>query len=155
MNINVAILDDRAVIPENIYEGDAAVDLRCLEDFNICRNEVMTISTGLAFEIPYGYAGFVQPRSGLAAKNGITVLNTPGLIDSGYRGEIKVILHKVDAIVHTDSVYSGLHDYTTNFKAGDRIAQLVIQKIEHPNFVYKETLSETERSDGGLGSSGK
>ena len=98
--------------------------------------------TGIALALPEGYAGFIQPRSGLASKHGVTCLNSPGLIDSGYRGELKVLL------INTDP--------TNPFevKRGERIAQLVIQKVEQANFIEMDDLTQTERGDGGFGSTG-
>lgn len=100
------------------------------------------VPTGLAVAIPRGYAGFVQPRSGLAMRHGVTCLNTPGLIDADYRGELKVLL------INTDP------DRDFEVTRGDRIAQLVIQRVEHASFVEVETLDETERGVGGFGHTG-
>ena len=100
------------------------------------------VPTGLAVAIPRGYAGFVQPRSGLAMRHGVTCLNTPGLIDADYRGELKVLL------INTDP------DRDFEVTRGDRIAQLVIQRGEHASFVEVETLDETERGVGGFGHTG-
>ena len=101
------------------------------------------VATGIAIALPKGYAGLVQPRSGLAFKHGVTVLNTPGLIDSGYRGELKVCLIN--------------HDPTEPFEVtrGERIAQLVVQAVEHVTFVEVDTLDDSERGDKGFGSSGR
>jgi dUTP pyrophosphatase len=101
------------------------------------------VATGVAIALPVGYAGMVQPRSGLANKHGVTVLNTPGLIDSGYRGELKVCLIN--------------HDPSDAFEVtrGERIAQLVVQKVEHVDFVAVDQLDDTERGDKGFGSSGR
>ena len=98
--------------------------------------------TGIAVSIPEGYAGFVQPRSGLAAKHGVSIVNSPGLIDSHYRGEIKVVLINLD----TDNPFE-VHK-------GDKICQLVFQKVENADFVEVETLDDTVRGDGGFGSTG-
>ena len=100
------------------------------------------VPTGLALEIPHGYVGLVHPRSGLAIKSGIGIVNAPGTIDSGYRGEIQVILFNFDTSA------------TFYYKSGDRIAQLVIQKVEHAKFVQVEALDDSERGSGGFGSSG-
>lgn len=99
--------------------------------------------TGVAVAIPPGYAGFVQPRSGLALKHGVTVLNTPGLIDAGYRGELKVLLINTDPSEPFEVV------------RGERIAQLVIQAVEHVDFVEVDELDETDRGDGGFGHTGR
>ncbi len=101
------------------------------------------VGTGIALAIPLGFAGFVQPRSGLAARHGVTCLNTPGLIDAGYRGELKVLL------VNTDPVEA------FEVRRGERIAQLVIQKIEHVDFVAVDELPDSERGAGGFGSTGR
>jgi dUTP pyrophosphatase len=101
------------------------------------------VPTGIAVAIPRGYAGFIQPRSGLALKHGVTCLNTPGLIDADYRGELKVLL------VNTDP------EETFEVRRGERIAQLVIQAVEHADLVEVESLDETERGDGGFGHTGR
>ena len=113
-----------------------------LTSITSCQNSSFILIARLSLAIPEGYAGFVQPRSGLAVKNGITVLNTPGLIDSGYRGELKVLL------INTDP--------TTPFEIvrGERIAQLVIQKVEQVEFVEMDSLPSSERGEGGFGSTG-
>lgn len=118
------------------------MDLRAVAPATLAPLERALIPTGLAIAIPQGYAGFVQPRSGLAIKQGITVLNTPGLIDSHYRGELKVALINLDP--HT----------TFSIASGDRIAQLVIQKVEEVTWKLVEELEATERGQGGFGSSG-
>jgi dUTP pyrophosphatase len=130
-----------AVLPKQAYAGDAGVDLSACERHELGPGERATVGTGLAVEIPEGYAGFVQPRSGLAAAHGITVLNTPGLIDSGYRGEVKVIL------LNTDRAE------TFVVEPGMRIAQLVIQAVEEVELVEAEELAASERGARGHGSS--
>jgi dUTP pyrophosphatase len=135
-------LRDDAVIPRQAYAGDAGVDLSAAERHELGPGERATVGTGLAVEIPEGYAGFVQPRSGLAANHGITVLNTPGLIDSGYRGEVKIILLNTD------------REETFVVEPGMRIAQLVIQAVEHVELVEAEELATSERGARGHGSSG-
>ena len=142
IEIPILLTNTEATIPQNAKPGDAGVDLCSSEVATIFPGERALIGTGVAIAIPEGYAGFVQPRSGLAIKNGIGVLNTPGLIDSGYRGEIKVIL------LNTDK------SNAFNINVGDRIAQLVIQRVENVNFLQIETLDETERGDGGFGHTG-
>ncbi len=133
-----------ARLPAYMNPGDAGADLYAAETVALdAAGGRGLIPTGIAIAIPDGYAGFVQPRSGLAAKHGITCLNTPGLIDSGYRGEIKVLL------INTDPS----HEYKV--EAGTRIAQLVIQKVENVNFSLTDSLDETQRGAGGFGSSGK
>lgn len=135
-------LRDDAVIPRQAYPGDAGFDLSAAERHELGPGERAMVGTGLAVEIPEGYAGFVQPRSGLAANHGITVLNTPGLIDSGYRGEVKVILLNTD------------REETFVVEPGMRIAQLVIQAVEHVELVEADELATSERGARGHGSSG-
>lgn len=132
-----------AVIPEYKTKGAAGADLCALLDapLTIPAGKFAMVPTGLFFEIPEGYEVQVRPRSGLAAKNGITVLNTPGTIDSDYRGEIKVIL-----------INLGSSDFTIN--SGDRIAQMVIAPVIQASFSIVENLSQTERGSGGFGSTG-
>ncbi len=142
LSIKITRLVDEAVIPTYAYPGDAGMDLRAVAPATLAPLERALIPTGLAIAIPQGYAGFVQPRSGLAIKQGITVLNTPGLIDSHYRGELKVALINLDP--HT----------TFSIASGDRIAQLVIQKVEEVTWKLVEELEATERGQGGFGSSG-
>lgn len=133
-----------ASIPKYMTAGDAGADLYAAESVILkAAGGRELVSTGIAVAIPKGYAGFVQPRSGLANKHGVTCLNAPGLIDSGYRGELKVLL------INTDP------EEKFEIKVGDRIAQLVIQKVEQVDFVEVTELDETERGEGGFGSSGK
>lgn len=135
-------LDETLEVPRYAYEGDAGVDLRAAEDFSLKPFERKLVPTGIAIALPRGYAGFVMPRSGLAVKHGVSIVNTPGLIDSDYRGELKVTLINLDP--------------NESFQAqkGDRIAQLVIMKVENANFECRASLDETERGDSGFGSSG-
>jgi dUTP pyrophosphatase len=134
-------LRDDARVPQRAYSGDAGVDLAACDAHTLGPGERAVIGTGLAVEIPDGYAGFVQPRSGLAANHGVTVLNTPGLIDSGYRGEVKVILLNTDAAE------------TFVVEPGMRIAQLVVQAVEDVELVEAGELAESERGARGHGSS--
>lgn len=142
LNIPITTLVEGASVPSYAYSGDAGMDLRAIEHFELKPFERALVPTGLAIAIPEGYAGFVQPRSGLAIKQGVTVLNTPGLIDSHYRGELKVALINLDP----DNVFE--------VNPGDRIAQLVIQKVERVEWNVVDSLDETERGAGGFGSSG-
>mgnify|MGYP002520070071 CR=1 FL=1 len=142
LQIDITKLCDDAVVPGYAYPGDAGVYLCAVEAVTLAPFERALVPTGLAIAIPEGYAGFVQPRSGLAIKQGVTVLNTPGLIDSHYRGELKVALINLDA------------NSTFEVHPGDRIAQLVIQKVENVSWHLVEKLDETERGTGGFGSSG-
>ncbi len=140
LKLNVKRLHDDVVLPSYAYSGDAGLDLRSYEDVELKPFERKLISTGLAVAIPDGYAGFVQPRSGLAAKLGLSIVNTPGLIDAHYRGELKVILINLDA------------ESSVALKKGERIAQLVIQKVPVVELVEVDELDETDRGAGGFGS---
>lgn len=143
LDVPLVRLDPDLPVPAYARPGDAGVDLLARERVVLQpRNGRAQVPTGVAVAIPEGYAGFIQPRSGLALKHGVTCLNTPGLIDSGYRGELIVLL------VNTDS---GSH-YTV--ERGDRIAQLVIQKVEHALFREVAALDETHRGEGGWGHTG-
>ena len=141
--IEVAIQKVRpdAVVPARAYAGDAGLDLAATERIELGPGERSVVPTGLAVAIPEGYAGFVQPRSGLASRHGITIVNTPGLVDSGYRGELMVVLHNTDR--------------TEPFvvEAGMRIAQLVVLPIPEVELVEVEELPPSERGERGFGSS--
>jgi dUTP pyrophosphatase len=132
---------EEAVVPELATLGSAGFDLASSERVELNTGTRAVIDTGISLEIPPGYEGQVRPRSGLAIKYGLTVLNAPGTIDSDYRGPVKVILH------NTGPKYL--------VEAGDRIAQLVIQKVPKVKFESVEVLSETERGSGGFGSTGR
>lgn len=135
--------DPTLELPAHATAGDAGADLRASEDVTLpAGGGRALVPTGISIAIPDGYAGFIQPRSGLAYKHGVTVLNTPGLIDSGYRGELKVLL------INTDPT----NDFVV--QRGERIAQLVIQAYEELNFVEVEELPDSERGTGGFGSTG-
>jgi dUTP pyrophosphatase len=134
-------LREDAIVPERAYPGDAGLDLVACELAEIGPGERAVVGTGLAVAIPEGHAGFVQPRSGLAAEHGVTVLNTPGLIDSGYRGEVRVIL------LNTDEETPFL------VEPGMRIAQLVVVPITSVRTAEVEALPATERGVRGFGSS--
>jgi dUTP diphosphatase len=142
MTLNVRRLDARARLPTRAYPGDAGLDLYALEDGALEPGERASVRTGIAVEIPDGEAGLVLPRSGLAARHGIALVNAPGLIDSGYRGEIVVLLLNTDPSVRFEMA------------AGDRIAQLVLVKVQTPEVVEVEALAVSERGAGGFGSSG-
>jgi dUTP pyrophosphatase len=135
-------LDPSVDLPSYAYEGDAGLDLRSSEDVVLEPFERRLISTGLAIAIPDGFAGFVQPRSGLALKTGLSMANTPGLIDAHYRGELKVCAINLDP--------SG----PISIRRGDRIAQLVIQRVPVVSLLEVDELDETDRGSGGFGSSG-
>jgi dUTP pyrophosphatase len=135
-------LDPAAVVPAYALFGDAGADLVTTTDVILQPGERAVVGTGLAIAIPDGYAGFVHPRSGLAARVGLGMVNAPGTIDAGYRGEIKVILVNHDPLIPIE------------LKRGDRIAQLVIQRVEHAHFEVVETLGDSARGTGGWGSTG-
>ena len=134
-------LREDAVVPLRAYSGDAGLDLAACERVELAPGQRATVGTGLAVAIPEGYAGYVQPRSGLAAKHGITIVNTPGLVDSGYRGELKIIL------LNTDAAESFV------VEAGMRIAQLVVLEIPSVDPVEVDELPASERGVRGFGSS--
>ncbi len=142
--ISVAIkrLDPSVELPSYAYAGDAGLDLRAQASVDIAPFERVLIPTGLAIALPDGYAGFVQPRSGMALKRGLSIVNTPGLIDAHYRGELKIIAINLDA-----------HE-TIHIERGERIAQLVIQAVPTVQLVEVDELDETDRGTGGFGSSG-
>lgn len=130
--------DKEIYIPEYMTRGASGMDLSSVEDIILWSNDTAIVSTNLSVEIPDGYEIQIRPRSGLAAKYSVTVLNTPGTIDSDYRGEIKVILHN-----------AGFEDF--KISKGDRIAQMVLAKVEKME-LYEDKLSETDRESGGFGS---
>ena len=135
-------LDPTVELPTYAYEGDAGLDLRSSEDATLAPFERRLVSTGLAIAIPEGYAGFVQPRSGLALKQGLSMANTPGLVDAHYRGELKICAINLDS------------QRNIEIHRGDRIAQLVIQKVPVVTLQEVDELDETDRGAGGFGSSG-
>lgn len=135
-------LDPTVELPSYAYAGDAGLDLRARESVVLKPLERRLVSTGLAIAIPEGYAGFVQPRSGLALRKGLSMANTPGLIDAHYRGELKVCAVNLDS--QNDIV----------IERGERIAQLVIQKVPVVTLTEVDELDETDRGTGGFGSSG-
>jgi len=144
VQVPVVRLDEDLPLPNYANEGDAGADLIARIDVTLAAGGGRAaVPTGIALAIPPGHAGFVQPRSGLALRHGVTCLNTPGLIDSGYRDELAVLL------VNTDPV----DDYQVH--RGDRIAQLVIQRVEQAQFVPVEDLGTSERGLGGFGSTGR
>ena len=142
MTLRVRRLDARARLPTRAYAGDAGLDLYALEDGALGPGERASIRTGIAVEIPDGQAGLVLPRSGLAAKHGIALVNAPGLIDAGYRGEVRVLLLNTD------------RSATFPISAGDRVAQLVLVNVQTPVVVEVGDLALSERGRGGFGSSG-
>jgi dUTP pyrophosphatase len=141
-DLRVARLRDDAILPAQAYDGDAGLDLAACERAELQPGDRAVVGTGVAVAIPDGYAGLVLPRSGLAARHGLTIVNTPGLIDSGYRGELKVIL------LNTDNV----HPFVV--EPGMRIAQLVVLELPELELVETDQLPATERGVRGHGSSG-
>lgn len=135
-------LDPGIPVPARAHEGDAGVDLCTTEDVIIEPGERVLVGTGIAVALPIGTVGLIHPRSGLAAKAGLSVVNTPGTVDAGYRGEIKVCLINHDPRAAIE------------LRRGDRIAQLLVQKVELVDFVEVESLDDTARGAGGYGSSG-
>jgi len=141
IELPVRKLRDDAVVPDRAYSGDAGLDLAAVERVELGPGERALVATGLAVAIPDGHAGFVQPRSGLAAKHGITIVNSPGLVDSGYRGELKVVLQNTDP---RDAFV---------VEPGMRIAQLVVVPVPGVAAVEVEELPDSERGERGFGSS--
>lgn len=142
IDVQIQILDTDLEIPRYAKDGDAGVDLRSTEKLALEPGQRALVKTGIAIALPAGYVGLVHPRSGLAVKHGITVVNAPGTIDSGYRGEIMVCLLNTD------------RSESFSIERGDRIAQLIIQKYEHANFRQVEELEISARGSTGFGSSG-
>jgi dUTP pyrophosphatase len=143
VDLPVRLLSENARLPTRAHDGDAGLDLRAAEGTTIGPGKRASVGTGIALEVPTGHAGLVLPRSGLAAKHGISLVNAPGLIDSGYRGEIRVLLLNTD----------GREPFEID--PGDRIAQLVITPIADAEPVEAAELAVSGRGDGGFGSSGR
>lgn len=143
MELRIAKLKEGATAPTRAHAGDAGLDLYACEAAHLGPGERWSVGTGVAMEIPAGYAGMVLPRSGLARDHGIALVNGPGLIDEGYRGEVRVLL------LNTDPAD------TFRIAPGDRIAQLVVVPVGLPEPVEVASLSESSRGDGGFGSSGR
>lgn len=140
--IPIKRLDPDLPLPERAHRGDAGVDLHCAEDLVIAPGERTLVKTGIALALPLGTVGLIHPRSGLAAKHGLTIVNAPGTVDADYRGELMVCL------LNTDK------DTPFEITRGMRIAQLVVQRVELPDFVEVDELDETVRGAGGYGSTG-
>lgn len=140
--LRVRRLDPSARLPTRAHPGDAGLDLHALHDGTLAPGARAMVATGIAVEIPDGQAGLVVPRSGLAARRGIAIVNAPGLIDAGYRGELRVLLHNTD----------GAAAFT--YAAGDRIAQLVLVDVALPAVLEVSELEDSARGAGGFGSSG-
>lgn len=141
IEVKFKMITPDAIMPKYMSNGSSGADIYSNEDVIINPGEIKLVSTGFQLSIPEGYEGQVRPRSGLALKNGVTVLNAPGTIDSDYRGEVKVIL-----------INLGKEEFRIN--KGDRIAQLIIADVAKADFILKENLDETIRSDGGFGHTG-
>src|ERR1700684_4311812 len=141
-DVQLARLDPGVPLPGYALPGDAGADLTAAHDVELAPGERAIVGTGIAIALPVGYAAFVHPRSGLAAKHGVTLVNAPGTIDAGYRGEIKVILLNTDAT------------RPVSLRRGDRIAQLVVQRVEHVSFREVTALPGSARGEDGFGSTG-
>lgn len=142
MQIQVLRLDPDLPVPAYAHPGDAGADLVTAVDVTLAPGERALVPTGIALALPEGYVALVHPRSGLAARHGLSIVNTPGTIDAGYRGEIKVLLINHDP------------REAIELRRGDRVAQLVIQRFEHAEFVPVEALPDSVRGAGGYGSTG-
>lgn len=143
ITVPIKRLDPSVPLPAYAYQGDAGLDLRASETVTVPPLSRVLIPTGLAIAIPDGFAGFVQPRSGMALKQGLTIANTPGLIDAHYRGELKIIAFNIN------------RDQEVRVERGERIAQLVIQEVPVVDLCEVDELDETDRGTGGFGSSGR
>lgn len=143
IEVQIKLLDEDLPMPRYQNEGDAGLDLPSRVDYVLEPGERAMIPTGIAVAIPRGYAGFVLPRSGLASRHGISLVNSPGLVDSGYRGELAIVM------INTD------RREAFHIKRGDRIAQLVIQRVEEVTLAGVDELDDTSRGSGGFGSTGK
>ncbi|MFT4297966.1 MAG: dUTP diphosphatase [Candidatus Woesearchaeota archaeon] len=141
MNVKITKIKENAIIPKYAKPGDAGVDLCSTENYNLKPGERCLVSTGIKIALPDGYEAQVRPRSGLALKNGISIVNTPGTIDSCYRGELGVIV-----------INHGQEEF--KIEQGMRIAQMIINKVEQAEFQEVEELDKTERGEGGFGHSG-
>jgi len=142
VDVLITRLDPGLPLPRYAHPGDAGADLVAAADVELAPGQRGVVPTGMAIALPAGYAAFVHPRSGLAARHGVTIVNAPGTVDAGYRGEIKVTMLNTDATE------------TVRFRRGDRIAQLVIQRVEQAVFHEAEVLPGSARGDGGFGSTG-
>ena len=142
MRLGIRRLDPNLPLPSYAHKGDAGLDLYAAKAATIAPGHRALIPTGVALALPDGYAGFVQPRSGRALRDGLSLVNTPGLIDSHYRGEIQVIAVNLDP------------DKTLTIQYGDKVAQLVVQRVERCELAEIDALDETARGEGGFGSTG-
>jgi dUTP pyrophosphatase len=142
VEVLITRLDPDVPLPSYARQDDAGADLVCAEDVDLAPGQRAVVGTGIAIALPAGYAAFVHPRSGLAARHGVTLVNAPGTIDAGYRGEIKVVLLNTDPAT------------PVSFRRGDRIAQLVVQRVEQAAFREVTALPDSARGDNGFGSTG-
>lgn len=142
VRIQLQRLDPGVPVPAYAHPGDAGADLATTVDVELAPGERALVPTGIAIALPEGYVALVHPRSGLAARHGLSIVNTPGTIDAGYRGEIKVLLVNLDPRT------------PVRLERGDRIAQLVVQRVELAEFAVVDALPESRRGDGGYGSTG-
>jgi dUTP pyrophosphatase len=142
VEVLITRLDPDVPLPSYARQDDAGADLVCAEDVDLAPGQRAVVSTGIAIALPAGYSAFVHPRSGLAARHGVTLVNAPGTIDAGYRGEIKVVLLNTDPAT------------PVSFRRGDRIAQLVVQRVERAAFREVAALPDSARGDNGFGSTG-
>jgi dUTP pyrophosphatase len=142
VQVKIKKIKESAILPKYAHEGDAGVDLYSTKEYALKPGERTLVSTGISIAIPLGYEAQVRPKSGLALKHGISIVNTPGTIDAGYRGEIGVII-----------INHGQEDYT--IEKGKKVAQMVFNKIEAVNFEEVEDLDDTTRGEGGFGSTGQ
>ena len=142
VQLHIRRIDPNLPVPGYAHDGDAGLDLYASKSTTLAPGQRILIPTGIAIELPEGYAGFVQPRSGRALKEGLSFVNTPGLIDSHFRGEIQVIAINLDP------------DASLTVSYGDKVAQLVVQRVEHCTLVELDELGQTARGEGGFGSTG-
>jgi dUTP pyrophosphatase len=142
VEVLITRLDPDVPLPSYARRDDAGADLVCAEDVDLAPGQRAVVGTGIAIALPAGYAAFVHPRSGLAARHGVTLVNAPGTIDAGYRGEIRVVLLNTDPAT------------PVSFRRGDRIAQLVVQRVERAAFREVAALPDSARGDNGFGSTG-
>ncbi|MCT9871803.1 dUTP diphosphatase [Paenarthrobacter aurescens] len=140
--VQLKMLDAGLEAPSYAHPGDAGADLRAREDVHLAPGERRLVPTGVSIALPNGFVALIHPRSGLATKHGLTVVNAPGTVDAGYRGEIAVTLLNTD------------QNHAIDLKRGDRIAQMVIQRVEYARFVTVDQLSDSVRGTGGFGSTG-
>jgi dUTP pyrophosphatase len=143
MRLGLKRLDPRAVVPQRAHDADAGLDLCALEAGSLGPGERAAVATGIAIELPPKTVGLVVPRSGLAARHGISLVNAPGVIDEGYRGELQVLL------LNTDPAEAWAYE------AGERVAQLLVLRFEAPDVIELDELSQSPRGEGGFGSSGR